>query len=108
MIKAVFIQDGSFRSLEVTGHADYAEAGKDIVCAACSAIVGTLIGWIYNNPEHLNSLSAFPSQKEMGDGSGHIYIAADGDSSFQAVFDAVAIGLKTIAQKYPKNFVTFF
>ena len=35
--------DGSIRSFAVTGHADYAEHGRDIVCAGVSAItVGTV------------------------------------------------------------------
>ena len=31
-------QENEIRSLEVTGHAEFAEKGQDIVCAACSLV----------------------------------------------------------------------
>jgi len=40
MIKIIFKHDG----FEITGHAGYARAGQDIVCAAVSAIGYTVIG----------------------------------------------------------------
>lgn len=40
-------QGDRFR-LECRGHADYAESGKDVVCAAVSAICQTLYLWCKN------------------------------------------------------------
>ncbi|HAN20605.1 MAG TPA: hypothetical protein DCP51_02840 [Clostridiales bacterium] len=39
MTKAVFwIENGDYTGFEITGHSDYTVAGKDIVCAAISAM----------------------------------------------------------------------
>jgi len=45
MIRAVIDRapSGDIMGFEVSGHSGYAEAGKDIVCAAVSAIVQTAI-----------------------------------------------------------------
>lgn len=40
MIQAKFFEsDGNFKGFSVSGHAGYAESGKDIVCAAVSSAV---------------------------------------------------------------------
>lgn len=44
MIKATFIKsNGSYISYEITGHAHYAEPGKDIVCAGVSTLLSRLL-----------------------------------------------------------------
>lgn len=35
----IFHESGAIRGMEITGHADYAEYGQDIVCAAVSSQV---------------------------------------------------------------------
>ena len=42
MISVTFTESGDKLSLRVEGHAGYAEAGKDIVCAAASILAYTL------------------------------------------------------------------
>ena len=37
MIKVVY--NDNFRNLKITGHAGYADKGKDIVCASASSII---------------------------------------------------------------------
>lgn len=46
MIQARFVFDRKKRvkSFNLTGHADYADTGKDIYCSAASAITQTVIG----------------------------------------------------------------
>lgn len=47
MIKAIFKKDyDGFYSYEVTGHANYAEKGKDIVCAAVSSLYLTISNYL--------------------------------------------------------------
>ena len=43
MIKITFEDE---RTLTISGHAGYAEQGKDIVCAGVSAIAYTLLGYL--------------------------------------------------------------
>ncbi len=46
MIQAAFVFDSQNRvkAFQMTGHADYAEKGEDIICSAVSAICQTVIG----------------------------------------------------------------
>lgn len=47
MIHATFYQsDGLFRGFDISGHAGYAESGKDIVCASVSSAVQFAINLI--------------------------------------------------------------
>ena len=47
MIKAKFTKtDDHFTNLEISGHAEYAEYGKDIVCSAVTAAFSTTINLI--------------------------------------------------------------
>ena len=40
MIKAVYeVKDGTYLSLDVAGHAEYGEYGKDLICASVSSIM---------------------------------------------------------------------
>ena len=39
MIEATLFRSGNTYSIDVTGHAGYAPAGSDIICAAVSALV---------------------------------------------------------------------
>ncbi len=68
-------------TLTLTGHADYAPYGQDVVCAGVSTLVYTLI----------NSCKC-----EI---SGETVRVKDN----RAVFEAVLCGLKMISEKFPKN-----
>lgn len=49
MIKVkVSDREGKIDSIIITGHADYAEYGKDIVCSAVSSIVITTVNAIFS------------------------------------------------------------
>ena len=58
MITADFYKENDTLRLCVSGHADYAESGGDIVCAGVSGIVYALIGYLANSGIYLkiNSL----------------------------------------------------
>ena len=79
MIKAEY--DRESMTLCIEGHAGYAPKGRDIVCAAVSALVYTLINGCQCRIE------------------GESIRAEDNP----AVFDAVIGGLIMISQKFPKN-----
>ncbi|NCB63297.1 MAG: ribosomal-processing cysteine protease Prp [Clostridia bacterium] len=86
-----------YRLLIMQGHADYSP-GNDIVCAGCSAVWYSLLGWTANMPEHVTVMD----QQTGGEGNFN-YIRATGDESFEAAFDMALIGLAQLAQKYPEN-----
>lgn len=78
--------------LIVTGHADYAEYGKDIVCAGVSALVQTLALYAI---EHGGTA-------EMRSG----YAKIDAGNGTKDVFLAICAGLRELAKAYPSVWVT--
>lgn len=83
--------------LTVTGHAGYADEGKDIVCAAVSAIAQTAVLGLRAfgvNPKvktkngFLDVSVSVPEERES-------YLAA------KAIFETAILGLKDIHEGYP-------
>ncbi len=79
MIEAVYDRDAL--TLTLTGHAEYAPKGQDIVCAGVSTLVYTLI-----NGCRCEIVGATVRVKDD-----------------RRVYDAVLTGLKMISEKFPKN-----
>ncbi|WP_339022504.1 ribosomal-processing cysteine protease Prp [Spiroplasma endosymbiont of Crioceris asparagi] len=97
MIKALIKSDNNkIKSIVVNGHANYANSGKDIVCAGVTAImVGALnaIDILYNDQATLNVLE------------NEIQIIVKSDSNeLQKTLEFVKIQLKTIFEQYPTYF----
>jgi uncharacterized protein YsxB (DUF464 family) len=101
MIKAIFKDNNKTLSLTVTGHAEYADKGEDIVCAAASILAYTLA-------EHLAVLSERghidkPDLKmESGDCS--VSCVAD-DKTYGYLKDKfvfVQMGMEIISNTYPE------
>lgn len=83
-------------SVKITGHAGYAEPGKDIVCAGVSTLVQTLIVSLdMLTPGALESTEIKPGYTEIKHRnlSGHAKI----------LLDSFFIGVNLIANKYPEN-----
>lgn len=90
--------DGSFKGFVVKGHSGSAPKGRDVVCAAVSAIVQTaLIG--------LDEVADIKNTYEISDG----YVKCDlpqvmnKDSldKAQTIITTMWLGLTSIAQQYP-------
>lgn len=94
MIRAKYTVIDNTHSLVVLGHADYAEYGKDIVCAGVSALVQALIGWIEENHYKANGICV-----DIKDGEA--IISCYGDEDVAAVFNMASIGLEQMADSYP-------
>lgn len=94
MIRAKYQTDGEQHGLTLVGHADYSDAGRDIVCAAVSSIVYALLGWMENNSEDI-------AWNDTSVASGDVMIRCEGGARTGAAFDMAAIGLEQIAMKYP-------
>lgn len=78
-------------SLTVMGHADYAEHGKDIVCAGVSSLVNTL---------------ALYAQKKGGHGNvqpGYAEIDVPYSAESSEVFNAISDGLEGTSQAYDER-----
>lgn len=76
--------------LTMDGHADYAEPGKDIVCAATTILARTLAEEVQQCDDHaLVDLSP-----------GHAYIRSCGKNAADAL-RVVVTGFRLLAQNYP-------
>ncbi len=75
-------------SLTVTGHADYAEYGKDIVCAGVSSLVQALAFYAENNG----------GRAALGPGKAEIDCPHTKEA--RDVFRCISDGLKGIGQTY--------
>ena len=96
MIKAKYeVKDGSYLSLDVKGHAEYGEYGKDLICASVSSI---LFGF-------MNALDELQENVEIRQSENHITVEDhSGSDRVQNYFELVIIQLKTIEESYG-NFI---
>ena len=96
MITANYTVNDNTHNLTVHGHANYADKGKDIVCAGVSALVQALIGWIEEHPEYADMVSIDEIHNE-------VLIDCTGGEDVKAVFLMAAIGIEQIANVYPDH-----
>ena len=90
MIKVVY----SSNALIVTGHANYDDDGKDIVCASVSSLITCTVNGIYS----LNKNSIL-----YKDDSNTIEIKILDDENALKLFNNLILMLKDLAKDYPKN-----
>ena len=81
--------------ISVTGHAGYAEAGKDIVCAAVSAIT-------QNFTNSVEQLTTDKLKCVISAGNVVIQYRNLSDKS-QTLLDSFFIGIRSIADGYPEH-----
>ena len=82
MINAEFKTDAKTLTLNVTGHAEYAEYGKDIVCSAASILFTTL-------------------KSLVGDTSDGTSVTCDNTDNFSSFFVFTQSGFQLLADAYP-------
>lgn len=87
--------NNSDNSLEICGHAKYAEAGKDIVCSAVSMLAQNFI-------LSVKSLTNDVIYVEMSNGCLRVNYENLSESA-QILKDSLFIGLRAIAEDYPEH-----
>lgn len=93
MIKADFLKNDEGFKLRIEGHSDYAECGKDVVCAAVSGVFYALCGYLVNFKHDSFHVRAFES--------GLVDIELDEDC--ESFLQLACLGLWQIALKFPSN-----
>ena len=92
-------KNGSYEEFISKGHAGYAEAGQDIVCAAVSALIITTV----------NSLEKFTDDKfdvQEKDGFGSIHFRNVLSERGMLLMDSLLLGLTEIAGSYNNRYLT--
>ena len=92
MIKAIFeVKDDLYISLKVSGHAEFGEYGKDLVCASVSSI---MFGF-------MNALDVLDEDVEIKQQKNKITIINNSKMEMiQDYFELVIMQLKTIEESY--------
>jgi hypothetical protein len=96
MIKATFYRDSkkNYMGFTVSGHAGYAESGKDIICAAVSALTINTV----------NSVEKFTDNRYsvVQDEAGSIKFKFDekSDENGQLLLSSLSLGLTELAKEY--------
>ena len=92
-------KNGSYEEFISKGHAGYAEAGQDIVCAAVSALIITTV----------NSLEKFTDDKfdvQEKDGFVSIHFRNNLSERAMLLMDSLLLGLTEIAGSYNNRYLT--
>ena len=87
--------NNKYSSLLVSGHSNYDEHGKDIVCAGVSAVVTGGLNALIN--ENKNKISY-----RVNDGYVNVDVLDIEDEKLQLVMNVIIIQLKTIEESYKK------
>ena len=96
MIKAeIFSQDGKITGFSISGHAEFAERGKDIYCAGVSTVAQAAYMCIAN---HLNREIV----GDQSDGKLSLRLKTPPDELTEAVFQTMLIGVREIEKLAPK------
>ena len=98
MIKVTFTESGHKLSLRLEGHAEYAEEGKDIVCASASILAYTLANIV-------DSFDDVETIVDLKDGDATIECECKDEPTFAALANAyiqTKIGYALLAQHYPQ------
>ena len=104
MITAKFIKEGKhYKKFMIEGHADYAEEGEDIICAAVSVLA-------LNTANSIEALTDVTPICSMEDGflSCEIPVLRDMNEKYPDVtllLDSLALGLKSIAESYGTQYL---
>lgn len=97
MTKVTVYRDGNlYRRVVISGHALYAEYGRDVVCAGIS----TVVTGICNALEELTSYDT--SQVILREGYCDIPQLTD-DEKVQWTIDVLMVELKTVEMSYPNH-----
>ena len=97
-------KDGGYCRLAVTGHANAAPRGEDLVCAAVSALVNTLYDWVLDKGE--KRLLEANLHREAG----YCFIEAQAGiwemERLLGCFEVIRFGLENLSRQYPE-YITY-
>ena len=99
MIQATYYR--KYNRLTVTGHAESAEPGKDLVCASASMLAYTLAANVANMADHGQVRNPVIKNNE-GDTEIRCNPRHNLKASVTLVFDSVCVGFDLLAHDYPE------
>lgn len=100
MIRIALRQDERSAQFIISGHAGYAESGKDIVCAGISTLTNTLANMIrmWADAKIIPLWMIWPDDEPY-----HIYVETGGDPAINAALDSIVTEFCQFGGLYPDN-----
>ena len=99
MIRIKLIGGGAAGGFSVSGHSGYAEEGRDIICAAVSALTQAAV-------MGLDEIAGLKPDYVQGKGTSRCRVQRSGDplkqSQAEAILGTMALGIQSIAAQYPE------
>ncbi len=103
MIKAVFYtKNEEIFGFRVTGHAEYGQRGKDVVCAGVSALVINAV----NSLEKLTEDSVIV--EESDDGSVRCKIPGEPTKEGKLILKSLQLGLVSVYESYGDPYIQIY
>ena len=102
MVKVTFTEMGNTLSLRIEGHAEYAEHGRDIVCASCSILAYT-VAKIVKDAFGNGELESSPIVN-LDSGGALILCSPNNDkyAEIRHAYEVVQEGYALLAENYPQ------
>ncbi|WP_339250753.1 ribosomal-processing cysteine protease Prp [Sporosarcina sp. FSL W8-0480] len=97
-------QSGRISSFEMKGHANFAEHGKDLVCAGASAVSFGAVNAII-------ALTGITPDIEQASDGGYLKVVfpeTEKDDEIQLIVKAMVVSLQTIEQDYGQHIKLIF
>ena len=102
MIKAKFyLHDKTYFGFSMTGHAEYADPGEDILCAAVSALA-------FNTANAIDALTKDRLVVEKEDNSLKVKVLGQVSDAGNTLFKALRVGLCQIYKDYGEEYIRIF
>ena len=95
-------QNGKYIGFECIGHAGFADAGKDIVCAGVSALVINAV----NSIDRYTS-ETFTLDTEEETGKLAVYFDRPAGHDAELLLNSLVLGIKGIQKQYEDKYITF-
>lgn len=96
MIRFKFVRSGKSNiGFECSGHAGYAQAGQDIVCAAVSSAA-------YLTANTVTDSFKVKSKAEVGDGYMYLELLEE-SAEAQKLLDGLEAHIRSLAKEYPRS-----
>ena len=102
MTRAAFARREGGYEISVTGHADYAGGGKDIVCAACSMLAWVFVR-LFRSLEERDRCTLLREVVEPGDVRLTVYPAPGARGEIDLLVNVMRDGYRELAEQYPDN-----
>ena len=102
MIRAKFyLHDNTYFGFQLTGHAEYAEPGEDILCSAVSALA-------INTVNSIEELTSDHLIAEVKDGTLRAKVRGEVSQASHILIKSLQIGLCEIYREYGDEYIRIF